>query len=119
MSEYKEIDGEILPSYTGPNAPRYLRGDARDTEMPHDFGDVDAPEGDVHGKVFTNLRHSSAYGITATHDAFEGDARPYYHELPEIVIAPDIISAGKRGVEAARKEIEATVTKDKKHFKHS
>lgn len=34
---YVEVDGEIMPSYTGVNAPRYAHGEALDTEPPHDF----------------------------------------------------------------------------------
>lgn len=45
MNTYKEVDGEILPAYTGVNQPIYAHGAARDTEMPHDsYQEVSAPD---------------------------------------------------------------------------
>lgn len=35
--DHKEVDGDVLPAYTGVNVPHYARGAAHDTDVPHDF----------------------------------------------------------------------------------
>lgn len=40
---YREQNGEILPSYTGVNRPKYPHGSTRDTEIPHDAPTYDTP----------------------------------------------------------------------------
>lgn len=85
-------DGDIKPSYSGINSPRYPDPRKRDTDVPHDMYST----GDATGAVATNPKS----------DAIEGDIRPAYLE-EYTAVTPEERDAGRIGVAGARGTLES------------
>lgn len=84
--------GDVKPSYSGINAPRYPHGGKRDMDVPHD--------------MYGNADVEGAVASTTKSDAIEGDLRPAY--LDEYAaVSPQERDAGRIGVAGARGALES------------
>lgn len=79
MNTFHEHEGEIVPSYTGVNQPRYPRGSKQDAEMPHDIYEgvvvSEVPAEDL-GETLPTMSHPNVPGRETAKDwKLDDDAR--------------------------------------------